>query len=151
MSTVALEEAQARLPDLIHQLSPGEQVVITENNQPVAQLLALRTENPQSVPGRCQGMLTIISADDEHLVRPESRISIPERLLPVLGVPPEQAGDEVRMLAAVKLYQMSRLSSGAAAEFAGICKPEFMLRLGHYGVPAFDLTQDDFDQELPVV
>jgi antitoxin (DNA-binding transcriptional repressor) of toxin-antitoxin stability system/predicted HTH domain antitoxin len=148
---IALEETQARLSELIHQLSPGEQVVITENDQPVAQLLALRTENPQSVPGRCQGMLTIISEDDEHLAMPELVTPIPVRFLPVLGVTPERAGDEVLMLAAVKLYQMSRLSSGAAAEFAGVCKPEFMLRLGHYGVPAFDLTQDDFDQELAVV
>ena len=67
MSIVALAEAQARLPELIHQLSPGEEVVITENHQPVAQLFALRTEKPQPVPGRCQGMLTIISDDDEHL------------------------------------------------------------------------------------
>lgn len=67
MSVVALEEAQARLPELIHQLLPGEDVVITENHRPVAQLFALRTEKPQAVPGRCQGMLTIISEDNEHL------------------------------------------------------------------------------------
>lgn len=67
MSMIALAEAQARLPELIHQLSPGEEVVITEDNQPVAQLSALRTEKPKPVPGRCQGMLTIISEDDEHL------------------------------------------------------------------------------------
>ena len=34
MATVTIQEAQARLSDLIHQLSPGEEVVITENNQP---------------------------------------------------------------------------------------------------------------------
>ena len=67
MSTVALAEAQARLAELIHQLSPGDEVVITENNRPVAQLSALRSEKPQPVFGRCQGMLTIISDDDEHL------------------------------------------------------------------------------------
>lgn len=67
MPTVALAEAQARLPELIRQLSPDEQLVITENNQPVAQLSALSTERPQPVLGRCQGMLTIISEDDEHL------------------------------------------------------------------------------------
>ncbi|MCU0979733.1 MAG: hypothetical protein MUF25_11275 [Pirellulaceae bacterium] len=67
MPVVALEEAQARLSELIHQLLPGEEVVITENHQPIAQLSALRTEEPQAVPGRCQGMLTILSEDDEHL------------------------------------------------------------------------------------
>jgi antitoxin (DNA-binding transcriptional repressor) of toxin-antitoxin stability system len=38
MATVTIEEAQATLLELIHQLPPGEEVVITENNQPVAKL-----------------------------------------------------------------------------------------------------------------
>ena len=67
MPTVAIEEAQARLPELIRQLIPGEDVVITENDRPVAQLSAQSAETPQPVLGRCQGMLTIIADDDEHL------------------------------------------------------------------------------------
>ena len=67
MSTVALEEAQARLAELIQHLTPGEDVVITANDRPVAQLSALTAETPQPVLGRCQGMLTIIAEDDEHL------------------------------------------------------------------------------------
>ena len=39
MATITLQEAQATLPDLIHRLAPGEEVVITENDQPVARLL----------------------------------------------------------------------------------------------------------------
>ena len=38
MPTVTIQEAQSRLPDLIHNLSPGDELVITENNQPVAKL-----------------------------------------------------------------------------------------------------------------
>jgi antitoxin (DNA-binding transcriptional repressor) of toxin-antitoxin stability system len=52
---------------LIHQLSPGEEVVITENNQPVAKLVASRAEKPHPLPGRYKGMLTIVAEDDEHL------------------------------------------------------------------------------------
>ena len=33
------QEAQAKLPDLIHKLSPGDELVITEDNQPVAKLV----------------------------------------------------------------------------------------------------------------
>lgn len=39
MSTVTIEEAQATLLDLIHGLQPNEEVVITENDQPVARLI----------------------------------------------------------------------------------------------------------------
>jgi antitoxin (DNA-binding transcriptional repressor) of toxin-antitoxin stability system len=36
--TITIEEAQARLPELIGKLNPGDEVVITEDNQPVAKL-----------------------------------------------------------------------------------------------------------------
>lgn len=39
MTTVTLKEAQSALADLIHRLTPGEEVVITENDQPVARLV----------------------------------------------------------------------------------------------------------------
>jgi prevent-host-death family protein len=67
MSTVTIQEAQAKLPDLIRQLTPGAEVVITENNQPVARLVAPPIEMPRPVPGRCKGMLTILAEDEEHL------------------------------------------------------------------------------------
>lgn len=38
MPTVTLEEAQAHLPDLIHNLQPGQELVITEDSQPIARL-----------------------------------------------------------------------------------------------------------------
>jgi prevent-host-death family protein len=67
MSTVTIQEAQAKLPDLIRQLAPGAEVVITDNNQPVAKLVASRIEKPSAIPGRGKGMLTILAEDDEHL------------------------------------------------------------------------------------
>jgi antitoxin (DNA-binding transcriptional repressor) of toxin-antitoxin stability system len=38
MSIVTIEEAQSRLTELIHGLLPGEELVITENDLPVAKL-----------------------------------------------------------------------------------------------------------------
>jgi prevent-host-death family protein len=38
MSTVTLEEAQAHLPQLIERLRPGEEIVITRDQKPVARL-----------------------------------------------------------------------------------------------------------------
>ena len=68
MSTVTLEEAQAHLPQLIEQLQPGEEIVITRDQKPVARLLAgERPKRKPRRPGNCKGMLTIVAADDEHL------------------------------------------------------------------------------------
>lgn len=40
MKTVSIQEAQAGLSDLIHRLTPGDEVVITEDELPVARLVA---------------------------------------------------------------------------------------------------------------
>jgi antitoxin (DNA-binding transcriptional repressor) of toxin-antitoxin stability system len=67
MATVTIQEAQAMLPDLIHKLTPGDEVLITEDDQPVAKLVAPPSPKPRPLPGRCKGMLTILAEDDEHL------------------------------------------------------------------------------------
>ena len=38
MVTVSLQEAQATLPELIRRLAPGEELVITDGDRPVARL-----------------------------------------------------------------------------------------------------------------
>jgi antitoxin (DNA-binding transcriptional repressor) of toxin-antitoxin stability system len=38
MPTVTPDEAQARLPELIGQLQPGEEITITEQGQPLAKV-----------------------------------------------------------------------------------------------------------------
>ncbi len=68
MNTITLEQAQAQLPDLVHKLTPGEEIVITENDQPVAKLVSEKPavrQRPQ--PGLGKGMITIVADDDEHL------------------------------------------------------------------------------------
>ena len=70
MAMVTLQEAQAKLPDLIHNLMPGDEVVITENNQPVAKLVSeLPKPKPgmRPPPGLGKGCITIVSDDEEHL------------------------------------------------------------------------------------
>ena len=38
MTTVTLEEAQAKLPEIIERLIPGEEITITDHGQPLAQV-----------------------------------------------------------------------------------------------------------------
>ncbi len=68
MSTVTLEEAQVKLPELIAALRPGEEVQITKGNQPVARLIAegAPARKPRQ-PGSAVGQLVILKEDEEHL------------------------------------------------------------------------------------
>jgi antitoxin (DNA-binding transcriptional repressor) of toxin-antitoxin stability system len=67
MQTITLEEAQRHLTEIIDKLTPGEEVVLTRGDKPVARLVAVPGEKPRPVPGRGKGMLTVISEDDDHL------------------------------------------------------------------------------------
>jgi prevent-host-death family protein len=64
MPTVTIEEAQKKLSELIHRLTPGEEVVITENDQPVARLVAAAP--PQRKPrqlGTLRGTMLYMAPD----------------------------------------------------------------------------------------
>ena len=68
MRTVTLEEAQARLPEIIDDLGSGEELLITRNEQPVAKLVGQQRPIRKSRrPGSAKGKLVILAEDDEHL------------------------------------------------------------------------------------
>jgi antitoxin (DNA-binding transcriptional repressor) of toxin-antitoxin stability system len=63
MTTITIQEAQATLLELIHRLSPGEEVVITENDHPVARLLPATGMKPQRKLGTMQGTVLYMAPD----------------------------------------------------------------------------------------
>jgi antitoxin (DNA-binding transcriptional repressor) of toxin-antitoxin stability system len=65
--TITLQEAQTDLAALIARLVPGEEVIITENDRPVAELRAVPSDFKQPRFGSSQGKLIILAEDDEHL------------------------------------------------------------------------------------
>jgi antitoxin (DNA-binding transcriptional repressor) of toxin-antitoxin stability system len=67
-ATVTIEEAQAHLAELVSKLAPGQEIVIMENNQPVATLTGQYTRAGQPrQPGSAKGKLIILADDEEHL------------------------------------------------------------------------------------
>ncbi|MCY2970016.1 MAG: hypothetical protein NTZ30_05030 [Planctomycetota bacterium] len=68
LTSITIEEAQASLKDLIHKLNPGQELIITENEQPIAKLISEPQKSQQRPgPGLCKGMITIIADDENHL------------------------------------------------------------------------------------
>jgi len=76
------------------------------------------------------------------------QIELPDEVLIALKETPEGLAKEIRMLAAVKFYQMGKLSSGRAAELAGISRVSFLQSLSRYEVPIFELTSEGLKEDL---
>jgi predicted HTH domain antitoxin len=72
-------------------------------------------------------------------------INVPEAVLQAENSEADTFARELCVLAAVKLYELGRLSSGRAAELAGMSRVEFLMNLGRYKV--FPLEAELLDLE----
>jgi predicted HTH domain antitoxin len=68
-------------------------------------------------------------------------------LLIALKVTAPEAAAAVRFAAAAKLYELGRLSSGAAAKLAGVPRVVFLQRLADYGVAALSGTAEELEKD----
>ncbi len=71
-----------------------------------------------------------------------------EDILVATGSTPEQLEQECRLLLAVKLFEIGRLSLGKAAAIAGLPKLRFIDDLGSFKVPVINLDDDQIADEL---
>ena len=76
------------------------------------------------------------------------QISLPDEILISMKETPEEFSRELLIAAAVKMYEMGKLSSGRAAELAGISRVSFLQLLARYNVPIFSLTEEELEQDL---
>lgn len=69
-------------------------------------------------------------------------IDLPREVLSALREDPATFVREMRLAAAVKWYEMERVSQAKAAEIAGVSRAEFLAALEQFGVSPFQYDAD---------
>lgn len=75
-------------------------------------------------------------------------LEIPNEILVSLKESPQEFSKDLLMFAAMKLYELGKLSSGRAAQLAGVSRVGFLQSLSRYDVPIFNLTENELKQDL---
>jgi len=85
----------------------------------------------------------------QHIIRVHERDSLTSARRCLTGTEdvPRRIRKELRIAAAVKLFELGKLSSGAAARLVGIPRTLFLALLANYGVDTFRLTEEDLKAE----
>ena len=73
---------------------------------------------------------------------------VPDETLIALKLDAASAAAELRLAAAVKLFEIGRLSSGAAAALAGLPRVVFLARLGEFGAAALRQTEAELSEDF---
>ena len=75
-------------------------------------------------------------------------IDVPRSLLAALRQNPAGFVQEMRLAAAIKWYEIRRVSQAKAAEIAGVSRTEFLIALAQFGVSPFQYEADEIIQEV---
>jgi predicted HTH domain antitoxin len=74
-------------------------------------------------------------------------IHYPAEILWALQQDPDEFAHEAQLLLALKLYETGKLSSGLAAQMAGIPRVTFIYLLGQYNLSSFGETPEELEKD----
>jgi predicted HTH domain antitoxin len=75
-------------------------------------------------------------------------IDLPQDVFSALRTNPHGFVQEMRLAAAVKWYEMERISQAKAAEIAGLSRSDFLFALAQFGVSPFQYSADEVIEEF---
>ena len=76
------------------------------------------------------------------------QLDVPDEVLVSLKETPQTLARELRIAAAVKFYELGKLSSGRAAQLAGMSRVEFLSALGRFQVSPFFMSPEQLEGDV---
>lgn len=76
------------------------------------------------------------------------KLDLPEGAFSALKLDPEGMAKEIRLAAAVKWFEMGKISQEKAAEIAGLSRTEFVFSLAGFSVSPVQYTVQEIQEEL---
>ena len=75
-------------------------------------------------------------------------MELPDTVFSVFNADPKEFSRQMRIAAAIKWYELGKISQNKAAEIAGLLRSEFIDALSHAGVSPLQITSDQLREEL---
>ena len=75
-------------------------------------------------------------------------LEYPDDLESAVRTTPEEMNAQIRLMAALKMFELGKMSAGKAAELAGQSRVEFLETCGRYGVSVFNYPLEELKAEL---
>ena len=76
------------------------------------------------------------------------KVSIPEGFEEAVSTTPGELEEQIRLMAALKMFELGKLSSGQAAQLAGCTRAAFLQACSRYRVSVFNYDDDEAADEL---
>ncbi len=78
----------------------------------------------------------------------ELRIKYPRGFELAVQMTKEEMEQHIRLMAALKMFELGKISSGKAAQLAGMSRVEFFETCGRYRVSIFNYPPGEIEEEL---
>ncbi len=78
----------------------------------------------------------------------ELKIKYPSGFEYAVHMTKEEMEQHIRLMAALKMFELGKISSGKAAELVGMSRVEFFETCGRYHVSVFNYAPDEIEEEI---
>jgi len=78
----------------------------------------------------------------------ELKLKYPAGFEKAVHMTKEEMEQHIRLMAALKMFELGKISAGKAAELAGMSRPEFYETCSRYRISVFNYSPEEIEKEV---